>query len=191
MGPMNGGPINLASARLRRASLRFATLSGANLEGADLSGADLTDARLDGVNLGAEDTSSPYSVSWNTATASIGTHTLTARARDAAGNTTTSATITVTVPDEYMGDVIGDLNSRRGKVLGAEPKGTGQQVIRAHVPMSEVLRYAPDLRSMTSGRGDFELEFEWKIGEGGNSGLFYRGTRECPRCGHVHPGAAA
>jgi elongation factor G len=68
-------------------------------------------------------------------------------------------TITVTVPDEYMGDVIGDLNSRRGKVLGAEPKGTGQQVIRAHVPMSEVLRYAPDLRSMTSGRGDFELEF--------------------------------
>jgi elongation factor G len=68
-------------------------------------------------------------------------------------------TITVTVPDEFMGDVIGDLNSRRGKVLGAEPKGTGQQVIRAHVPMSEVLRYAPDLRSMTSGRGDFALEF--------------------------------
>src|SRR5262249_3778900 len=68
-------------------------------------------------------------------------------------------TITVTVPDDFMGDVIGDLNSRRGKVLGAEPKGNGQQVIRAHVPMAEVLRYAPDLRSMTSGRGDFELEF--------------------------------
>jgi elongation factor G len=68
-------------------------------------------------------------------------------------------TITVSVPDEFMGDVIGDLNSRRGKVLGAEGKGTGMQVIRAHVPMSEVLRYAPDLRSMTSGRGDFELEF--------------------------------
>jgi len=68
-------------------------------------------------------------------------------------------TINVTVPDDYMGDVIGDLNSRRGKVLGAEPKGNGQQVIRAHVPMAEVLRYAPDLRSMTSGRGDFELEF--------------------------------
>jgi elongation factor G len=67
-------------------------------------------------------------------------------------------TITITVPDDYMGDVIGDLNSRRGKVLGAEPKGTGQQMIRAHVPMAEVLRYAPDLRSMTSGRGDFELE---------------------------------
>jgi elongation factor G len=68
-------------------------------------------------------------------------------------------TITVTVPDDFIGDVIGDLNSRRGKVLGAEGKGQGQQVIRAHVPMSEVLRYAPDLRSMTSGRGDFELEF--------------------------------
>jgi elongation factor G len=67
--------------------------------------------------------------------------------------------ITVTVPNEFMGDVIGDLNSRRGKVLGADTKGGGQQMIRAHVPMSEVLRYAPDLRSMTSGRGDFELEF--------------------------------
>ncbi len=67
-------------------------------------------------------------------------------------------TLTVTVPDEFMGDIIGDLNSRRGKVLGAEPKGSGQQVIRAHVPMAEVLRYAPDLRSMTQGRGDFEME---------------------------------
>src|SRR5262249_42473363 len=67
-------------------------------------------------------------------------------------------TLTVTVPDEFMGDIIGDLNSRRGKVLGAEPKGNGQQVIRAHVPMAEVLRYAPDLRSMTQGRGDFEIE---------------------------------
>jgi elongation factor G len=68
-------------------------------------------------------------------------------------------TITVTVPGEHMGDIIGDLNSRRGKVLGAESRPNGQQVISAHVPMSEVLRYAPDLRSMTSGRGDFELEF--------------------------------
>src|SRR6185503_1755699 len=67
-------------------------------------------------------------------------------------------TITVIVPDEFMGDVIGDLNSRRGKVLGAETKGHAQ-IIRANVPMSEVLRYAPDLRSMTSGRGDFSLEF--------------------------------
>jgi elongation factor G len=68
-------------------------------------------------------------------------------------------TISVTVPDEFMGDVIGDLNGRRGKVLGAEAKGRGQQGIKANVPMSEVLRYAPDLRSMTQGRGDFELEF--------------------------------
>src|SRR5436309_8033026 len=68
-------------------------------------------------------------------------------------------TMNVVVPDECMGDVIGDLNSRRGKVLGVEPKGNGQQVIKAHVPMAEVLRYAPDLRSMTSGRGDFALEF--------------------------------
>ena len=68
--------------------------------------------------------------------------------------------MTVTTTDDHMGDVIGDLNSRRGRVLGAEPKGNGQQVIKAHVPMSEVLRYAPDLRSMTSGRGDFELELD-------------------------------
>ncbi len=66
--------------------------------------------------------------------------------------------VTVTVPDEFMGDIIGDLNSRRGRVLGAEPKGTGQQMIRANVPLSEMLRYAPDLRSMTQGRGDFEME---------------------------------
>jgi len=67
-------------------------------------------------------------------------------------------TISVVVPDDHMGDVIGDLNSRRGKVLGAETKGHAQ-IIKAHVPMAEVLRYAPDLRSMTSGRGDFSLEF--------------------------------
>ncbi len=64
----------------------------------------------------------------------------------------------VTVPDEAMGDVIGDLNSRRGKVLGVDPKPPNQ-VIRAQVPMAEVLKYAPDLRSMTSGRGDFHMTF--------------------------------
>ena len=67
-------------------------------------------------------------------------------------------TMEVTVPDECMGDVIGDLNSRRGKVLGMETKGHNQ-VIKARVPMSEVLKYAPDLRSLTSGRGEFQLEF--------------------------------
>ena len=64
----------------------------------------------------------------------------------------------VTVPDEAMGDVIGDLNSRRGRVLGVDPKPPNQ-VIRAEVPMAEVLKYAPDLRSMTSGRGDFHMSF--------------------------------
>ncbi len=64
----------------------------------------------------------------------------------------------ITVPDESMGDVIGDLNSRRGKVLGVDSKGHAQ-VIKAQVPMAEVLRYAQDLNSMTSGRGDFHMEF--------------------------------
>ena len=65
--------------------------------------------------------------------------------------------LTVTVPDEYMGDVIGDLNSRRGKVLGMDSAG-GRQVIRAHVPQVEVLQYAPTLTSMTGGRGSFTIE---------------------------------
>ncbi len=64
----------------------------------------------------------------------------------------------VTVPDDCMGDVIGDLNSRRGRVVGVEPLAN-TQVIRAEVPMSEVLRYAPELRSMTSDRGMFTMEF--------------------------------
>lgn len=64
----------------------------------------------------------------------------------------------VFVPDEYMGDVIGDLNSRRGRVLSVEPRPKGQ-VIKVQVPLSEVLKYAPDLTSMTSGRGSFSMEF--------------------------------
>jgi elongation factor G len=64
----------------------------------------------------------------------------------------------VSVPDECMGDVIGDLNSRRGKVLGMDSKGH-TQVIKSRVPMAEVLKYAPDLRSITSGRGEFHMEF--------------------------------
>lgn len=64
----------------------------------------------------------------------------------------------ITVPDDCMGDVIGDLNSRRGKVNGVEPQANAQ-TIRAEVPMSEVLRYAPELRSMTSDRGMFSMEF--------------------------------
>jgi elongation factor G len=57
-----------------------------------------------------------------------------------------------------MGDVIGDLNSRRGKVLGMDTEGH-TQLIKARVPMAEVLKYAPDLRSITSGRGEFHVEF--------------------------------
>ncbi|HKY07519.1 MAG TPA: elongation factor G [Candidatus Binatia bacterium] len=64
----------------------------------------------------------------------------------------------VSVPDDCMGDVIGDLNSRRGKVLGMDTKGH-TQVIKSRVPMAEVLKYAPDLRSITSGRGEFHMEF--------------------------------
>ena len=64
----------------------------------------------------------------------------------------------ITVPDDCIGDVIGDMNSRRGKVLGVEPRANNQ-VIGVQVPMSEVLSYAPDLRSMTSDRGLFTMEF--------------------------------
>jgi elongation factor G len=67
--------------------------------------------------------------------------------------------LTVTVREEYMGDVIGDLNSRRGKGLGMEAKGKNQ-IIRANVPMAEILNYIPDLTSMTGGRGSFTTEFD-------------------------------
>lgn len=67
--------------------------------------------------------------------------------------------VRVTTPDEFMGDIMGDLNGRRGRVLGMESAGK-YQVINAEVPMSEFLTYAPDLRSMTGGRGIFTMEFE-------------------------------
>jgi elongation factor G len=66
--------------------------------------------------------------------------------------------IMVTVPEENMGDIIGDLNGRRGRVLGVEAQGR-TQVITAQVPMAEVLMYAPDLISKTGGRGAFDMEF--------------------------------
>jgi elongation factor G len=66
--------------------------------------------------------------------------------------------VTVTAPDEFMGDIMGDLNSRRGRVLGMDSAGKNQ-VINAHVPMSEFLTYAPDLNSITGGRGIFTMEF--------------------------------
>jgi len=63
----------------------------------------------------------------------------------------------ITVPEEVMGDVMGDLNGRRGKVLGMDAQGK-YQIIKAEVPMAEVLRYALDLNSITGGRGSFQME---------------------------------
>jgi elongation factor G len=61
----------------------------------------------------------------------------------------------VTVPSDYQGDIMGDLNARRGRVQGTEAAGGGEQVVTALVPTSEIMRYAIDLRSMTGGRGRF------------------------------------
>jgi elongation factor G len=66
--------------------------------------------------------------------------------------------VTVAVPDSFMGDVIGDLSSRRGKVLGSDSQA-GITEVKAHVPMAEMLKYAPDLNSMTGGQGTFFMEF--------------------------------
>jgi elongation factor G len=67
--------------------------------------------------------------------------------------------LTVSCPEDVVGDVIGDLNSRRGRPLGMEPKGSVTEV-KAEVPMAEVLDYAPDLRSISGGRAEFTMEFE-------------------------------
>jgi elongation factor G len=67
--------------------------------------------------------------------------------------------VEVTVPSDHVGDVMGDLNSRRGQPLGMETRG-GNEVIKAEVPMAEMLSYAPDLRAMTGGRGDYTMEFD-------------------------------
>jgi elongation factor G len=66
--------------------------------------------------------------------------------------------VTLSVPEEHVGEVIGDLNSRRGRPLGMEPAG-GLTEIKAEAPMAEMLSYAPDLRSITQGQGDYTLEF--------------------------------
>jgi elongation factor G len=68
--------------------------------------------------------------------------------------------IEVVIPDEYMGDINGDLNSKRGRILGMEPAGPGRQCIKAIVPESEVLRYSTELRSRTGGRGSYTLKFD-------------------------------
>ena len=68
--------------------------------------------------------------------------------------------LSVTIPDSYMGDVIGDLNKRRGRVMGMNPAGDGNTVVEAEVPMAEMGSYAIDLRAMTQARGSFTLTFE-------------------------------
>ena len=69
------------------------------------------------------------------------------------------ASLKVTVPDRFTGDVMGDLNKRRGRVLGSNPAGVGKTTIEADVPQSELFGYGTTLRSMTGGFGDFEYEF--------------------------------
>ena len=66
--------------------------------------------------------------------------------------------VEVVVPEEYMGDVIGDLNSRRGRIEGMELRGT-TQIIKSMVPLSEMFGYATELRSRTQGRGSFTMHF--------------------------------
>ena len=65
----------------------------------------------------------------------------------------------VTVPDQYTGDIMGDLNKRRGRVLGMNPAGNGKQTIEVEIPMMELTGYCTVLRSMTGGRGTYEYEF--------------------------------
>ena len=67
-------------------------------------------------------------------------------------------TAEIAVPDDCMGDVIGDLNSKRGRVLGVEARGKAQ-AIRAHVPLAEMLEYATQLKAITGDRGDYTMEF--------------------------------
>lgn len=67
--------------------------------------------------------------------------------------------VEVLVPEEYMGDIMGDLNKRRGRILGMEPQPKGMQLVVAEVPQAEMFKYAIDLRSMTQARGSFTMEF--------------------------------
>jgi elongation factor G len=67
--------------------------------------------------------------------------------------------VEVTIPEGFMGDVIGDLNSKRGRIQGMEPIGSGLGVVKAQAPIAEMFRYAIDLRSITQGRGSFTMNF--------------------------------
>jgi elongation factor G len=72
--------------------------------------------------------------------------------------------IEVVSPEEFTGDIVGNLSSRRGSIDGMEPRGVGMQAIRSHVPLAEMCGYATDLRSMTQGRGTFTMEFDYYDG---------------------------
>ena len=64
----------------------------------------------------------------------------------------------ITIPSDYLGDVMGDMNKRRGRIMGTEGVGS-KQIVTAEAPLGEILKYATDLRSMTQGRGKFEMSF--------------------------------
>ena len=68
--------------------------------------------------------------------------------------------VSVIVPDEYMGDVIGDLNAKRGRILGMQSVEEGMSVVTAQVPYAEITEYAVDLRAITQGQGTFEMKFD-------------------------------
>lgn len=68
--------------------------------------------------------------------------------------------VQITVPDDFTGDIIGDMNSKRGRIQGMVPQGNNMTLIEGETPQSEMLRYATDLRSMTQGRGAFTIEFD-------------------------------
>jgi elongation factor G len=65
--------------------------------------------------------------------------------------------VVVQVPNEYMGDVVGDLNSHRARILGMDPSSDGMTEVKAHVPMAEMFRYATTLRSLTQGRASYTM----------------------------------
>ena len=68
--------------------------------------------------------------------------------------------VEITVPEEYMGDVMGDVSSRRGRIEGMEPQNGGVQLIKAFVPLAEMFGYSTDLRSSTQGRGTYSMEVD-------------------------------
>ena len=66
----------------------------------------------------------------------------------------------IVVPNDYTGDIITDINKKRGRVIGMEPEGEVNQKVIVEVPMAEMFKYATDLRSITQGRGNFDMTFE-------------------------------